>query len=247
MSGQSSKIRTIFVSILVAVTALGLIFLIYLQATSYPALEDTASCYINNPTARVESDRISFFPDSSNPAAGIIIYPGGNVDFEAYAPLAGRLSAGGYAVFIQKMPLNLAVFGIDRGNRILTDYPDIQSWILVGHSLGGAMAARFAAQNTETIDALVFLAAYPDIDLTDTPLNILSITGSEDGILNRERFENAKTLLPSSTRYLTIDGANHAGFGHYGPQRGDGEAWIPPDQQLNRTAAAILQWIQETR
>ena len=240
MPARPSRLQRVATSLLLLLVLISLVFVIYFQITAYPALPETAACWIDNPQARIERDRISFLPPEGSATTGVIIYPGGNVDFHAYAPLAGRISASRYPVFVQRMPLNLAVFGIQRGTRIMDDYPDIEHWLLVGHSLGGAMAARLSLQHTDRVQGLVLLAAYPDVDLSQSGLFVISLYGSQDGVLNMERLEASLPLLPAQAEVTRIPGANHAGFGHYGPQKGDQEPLITREEQQNITAQAVL-------
>jgi predicted esterase len=239
------RLRRVFASLLILLVLIALVFVIYFQATRYPALPETSACWIDNPQATITRDRVAFLPADPDNSAGVIIYPGGNVDFLAYAPLAGRISAGRYPVFVQKMPLDLAVFGVNLGLSIIQEYPEIERWVIVGHSLGGAMAARFALQNTDRVQGLVLLAAYSDVDLTQSSLLVLTISGDRDDILNQQRYTDAFVYLPADTITLTIPGGNHAGFAHYGPQRGDGAAYLTREQQQNITAEAIRSFLAE--
>lgn len=56
---------------------------------------------------------------------------------------------------------------------------------------------------------LVLLAAYLIKDLRDGGLKVLTVYGSEDGVLNREKLEDGKALLPlitgQSQKRQTVD------------------------------------------
>ena len=184
------------------------------------------------------SDRIVFTPEA--PKAGLIFYPGGKVEYKAYAPLMAELSKEGILCILLKMPLNLAVFDINAAAGIPAEYPQIEYWMLAGHSLGGAMAASFAAKHTNELDSLVLLAAYSTADLTKSGLDVLSIYGSEDGVLNREKYEKYRPNLPADVRETVIDGGCHAYFGAYGAQKGDGTPRITREEQIAQTVSAIL-------
>ena len=184
------------------------------------------------------SDRIVFTPEA--PKAGLIFYPGGKVEYKAYAPLMAELSKEGILCILLKMPLNLAVFDINAAAGIPAEYPQIEYWMLAGHSLGGAMAASFAAKHTDELDSLVLLAAYSTADLTKSGLDVLSIYGSEDGVLNREKYEKYRPNLPADVRETVIDGGCHAYFGAYGAQKGDGTPRITREEQVAQTVTAIL-------
>lgn len=112
-------------------------------------------------------------------------------------------------------------------------------WIMAGHSLGGAMAASYVASHTDTYQGLVLLAAYSTADLTQSGIKVLSVYGSNDGVLNRSTYAEDFANLPQDTTEYVIDGGIHSYFGAYGHQDGDGEATITNDEQLDLTADAI--------
>ena len=114
---------------------------------------------------------------------------------------------------------------------------------MAGHSLGGSMAASYISKNADTFDGLILLAAYSTADLTDSGLYVSSIYGSEDGVMNREKYGEYMTNLPTGTAETVIDGGNHAGFGMYGEQKGDGQAKISAAEQIGQTAEIIEHFI----
>ncbi|UED70141.1 MULTISPECIES: alpha/beta fold hydrolase [Brevibacillus] len=175
---------------------------------------------------------------------GLILYPGALVKSESYAPLARALAGSGYRVFVARMPLNLAISDVERANQVLKAYPK-QSFVIGGHSLGGAMAARFAVQHLDRIDGVFFLGAYPDKrgDLQKAEIPVLSLLGSRDGVVNREKFAASKAFLPENAVFMTIEGGNHAQVGSYGAQEGDQPAAITPQEQWQQTVAAIKDWL----
>lgn len=173
---------------------------------------------------------------------GFIFYPGGRVDPAAYAPPARSIASAGYLVVIVPMPLNLAVLDANAAADVIAAFPDIEHWAIGGHSLGGSMAANFAAGNPGSVEGLALWASYPAAsdDLSASGLAVVSITGSADTVLNQETFAETRALLPADTVYVEIEGGNHAGFGWYGPQRGDGESTIPREEQQAQVIAATL-------
>ena len=106
------------------------------------------------------------------------------------------------------------------------------------------MAATYASKYPEKLNGLVLLAAYSTADLTDSGLDVLSIYGSEDGVLNMEKYESNRGNLPKNTAEVMIPGGNHAGFGSYGAQDGDGEAGLSAFEQINYTADIILEFFK---
>lgn len=204
-----------------------------------------AQAMLNSDTVDVSqytgsSNRAEFVPKQAN--AGFIFYPGGKVEYTAYAPLMRALAEQGILCVIPKMPLNLAVLDMDAAENILALYPEIDTWYIGGHSLGGSMAASFAAES-DAFEGLILLASYSTADLTESDLKVLSIYGTEDGVLNMEKYEEYRPNLPDDTTELTIEGGNHAQFGSYGPQDGDGIAAVSSEEQLQLTAEAIINCI----
>ena len=174
---------------------------------------------------------------------GFIFYPGGKVEATAYAPLLRKLAENGIFCVLVEMPFNLAVLDLSAAEEIIEDYPEITTWYIGGHSLGGVMAASFAANHTDELDGLVLLASYSTADLSDSGLKVFSAYGSEDGVLNFDKYNEARKNLPSDFTELVIDGGCHAGFGSYGAQKGDGTPSISADAQQDQTVDAILKWI----
>jgi pimeloyl-ACP methyl ester carboxylesterase len=195
--------------------------------------------------AVTESKEWIVFEPESGKQPDVLLYPGGLVRPESYAPLALSLAQEGYRTWIIKMPLNLAVFGINRAGKVIETLPE-QTYVIGGHSLGGAMAARFAAKHADTLRGIFFLAAYPDgkATLKSAPMQVLSLTGSEDGVMNRRAYELGKAYLPEQTDYAEITGGNHAQFGSYGLQKGDNPALIPPDKQRSITVSLLVNWLE---
>ena len=183
----------------------------------------------------------AFLPEEIR--AGLIFYPGALVEHAAYAPLMEMLSARGILCLLVQMPLDLAVFDPDAAQGLQQQYPQVEKWIIGGHSLGGAMAAQHAAKHTNAYDGLLLLGAYSAADLSAADLSVFSVYGSEDGVLNREKYEAYRTHVPVAFEELVIDGGCHAFFGDYGPQKGDGEPMISRELQMGITASAVSAWI----
>jgi dienelactone hydrolase len=189
-------------------------------------------------TVRAQGDFIVFTPAGNTPITGFIFYPGGHVDYRSYAPVAQRIAARGYLVALVKMPLSLAVFGVDRADGVIASYPGIRYWVIGGHSLGGSMAASYAKAHQVSIQGVAFWASYPPEgdDLSSTDLKGLSTYGSEDQVLDMENYRATLPLLPPGSIRQVIQGGNHAQFGDYGPQPGDGTATISAADQQAQAA-----------
>ena len=191
--------------------------------------------------AEQDGDVIWFVPEE--PTAGLIFYPGGKVEHTAYAPLLHACAENGILCALVQMPGNLAVLADNAADGLQEAYPEITTWYIAGHSLGGAMASNYAAAHAEDFDGLILLAAYSTKDLTGTPLRVLSVYGSEDGVMNRHSYEKNRANLPADTTEVVLDGGCHAQFGSYGPQDGDGIPTISGEEQVRQTTEAITAFI----
>ena len=219
----------------------------YAYMSDYYHADETALEAMAYQTGRVQTEQdgdvIWFVPE--DPTAGLIFYPGGKVEHTAYAPLLHACAENGILCALVRMPGNLAVLDANAADGLRKEYPEISTWYIAGHSLGGAMASNYAAAHSEDFDGLILLAAYSTKDLTGTPLRVLSVYGSEDGVMNRESYEKNRANLPADTTEFVLDGGCHAQFGSYGPQDGDGIPTISGEEQLRQTAEAITVFIRQ--
>lgn len=193
----------------------------------------------------VEGDITEFIPKDVVSNTGVIIYPGARIDVKAYAPLANRLAQNGYKVFAVDMPFNMAIFSSHKADKVIEENKDIENWVIVGHSLGGAMATNAISTNNK-IKGIVYLASYPSGDkIKDSGAKVLSIWGSKDGVINFDNMIKAKEDLPKDTEYVEIEGGNHSAFGDYGLQKGDTKSIIPENKQLDITVESICNFISD--
>ena len=234
--GEKNVIK---IMIVVAIGTLG-IFAWLVYANDYYRAEATAKKAMQgNRTIEVtEREGYYLFSTSATSSAkgpedgnGIIFYPGGKVEETAYAPLLLAFAEQGYEVYLVKMPAKLAIFGMNAAEAIMEEATHVKEWTMMGHSLGGAMAASFSAGHDEEVDRLVLLAAYSTEDLTQKDMEVFSFYGTEDKVLNMEKYQEYYSNLPEDVVEEVIEGANHANFGHYGVQEGDGEATITREEQ----------------
>lgn len=186
---------------------------------------------------RLESGDVAFVPEHVR--CGLSFYPGAKVEAESYAPLLERCAERGILCVLARFPANFAFFGPDAASRARGEFPEVDDWVVCGHSLGGVVAARYVASHGDDVDAVVFLASYPTADLSDFAGGVLSIVGTNDGVIRRDAYERARGRLPEDARELEIAGGNHANFGDYGDQDGDGRATISREEQQEQTAEAI--------
>ncbi len=217
---------------------------------SSPASAETQALTSLDSNENVNFTRINnwlvFSPTSQQPEIGLILYPGGRVDYRAYAPHASSIASSGFSVVIVPMPLNLAFFGLNQADDVMQAFPDITNWIIGGHSLGGAMAAEFVSANPDSVDGLVLWASYPasSNDLSSSDLPIISIFASNDGLATLDDIKSSIKNLPGDTQFIEIKGGNHAGFGWYGDQRGDGKAAISQEDQQKQIVIATIAFLE---
>lgn len=187
---------------------------------------------------------LTFTPVGQQPEIGLILYPGGRVDPRSYAPPARAIAAEGYLVIVPPMPLNLAFFAPNRAEDVIKAHPEIERWVIGGHSLGGAMAAQYAARNPDKVSAVILWASYPpgSDPLTDFPGPVLSIYGTVD--MGLDGILASKNLLPPDTQWVVIEGGNHAQIGWYGPQPGDGQASISREEQQAQIIDATVAFLR---
>jgi len=178
--------------------------------------------------------------DSSGEKTAMIFYPGAKVDATAYLPLMQQIAESGIDCYLLKTPFRMPIFDKDAADRIIANN-HYDTWLLSGHSMGGLIASSYAAEHADTVDGVVLLAAYPTKKLSDS-LKLLSVYGTEDSVLEQDVYLHAKQYFPTDFTEKIIDGGNHAGFGNYGPQKGDGKATITAQDQQTQTAFAIRQF-----
>lgn len=175
---------------------------------------------------------------------GMIFYPGGLVDHRAYAPLMQALCDRGVLCLLCDMPLDLAVLDMKAADGLQAQYPQVEKWLIGGHSLGGAMAASYVSDHAAEYDGLVLLGAYSTADLSRTDIAVLSIYGTQDGVINRDKYNECLKNYPEYFSEIVIDGGCHAYFGDYGAQKGDGEPTISREQQILIAADAIAAMLE---
>lgn len=190
-------------------------------------------------TWKEETDgKIVFEPKGAT--KGLIFYPGGKVEYTAYIPLMQACAEEGILCVLVEMPFNLAVLDVNAADGIQKEYPEIEDWYIGGHSLGGSMAASYLADNAEDYEGLILLGSYSTADLSATDLAVLSVFGSEDKVMNREKYNENKSNLPGDFTETVIDGGCHAYFGMYGAQDGDGTPTITNEEQIRLTVENIV-------
>ena len=190
---------------------------------------------------------IAFLP-RDGASVGLIFYPGGRVEAEAYAVFLHEMARWGYATFLVKMPLGLAVFGTGRAATLISAYPAIQTWVLGGHSMGGGVACDFVATHPN-VRGLLLYGTFSGCDLSKRDdLAVTLIYGTHDAVITPAQVTSARSKLPAQTRYVVIEGGIHSFFGDYGRQDGDGQATISHEEarvQILEASRALFQHIEQ--
>ncbi|WP_135823684.1 alpha/beta hydrolase [Halorussus ruber] len=196
----------------------------------------------SNPTTGTNS------ASEPNSTVGLVFYPGARVAPDAYdSSLAPLVTRANVTVFVPRMPLNVALLDADAAERIRTNptirarHPDIRTWFVGGHSLGGVAACRYA--DSHDVRGLVLLASYCNANVSDAPMAVLSVTGSADTVLDRENYRQGRTRLPANATVREIRGVNHTQFGSYRGQRGDSPAPLSYDEAHRRLADLLVPWV----
>lgn len=191
---------------------------------------------------QTENAQFIAFEPADDAETGFIFYPGALVPPESYNTWMEELARLGHVAVTARMPLNLAFTDVTAAVRIRNQFPEVDRWVIGGHSLGGAMAAQLiaSAPNSGLFQGLALLGSYPSADLSAWQGSALALYGTNDGVSTPDEVLGGLTFLPpaqtiaaageigpgNQTWVHAIEGGNHAQFGNYGIQAGDGEATI---------------------
>ena len=238
--------KKVFIGFITVLVALVGVFVVWGETPAQAMTEAKAALESNAQVKVTTGNWLVFSPANGEVHSGLIFYPGGRVDYRAYAPMAARLAASGFLVVIPRMPLNLAVFGVNAADEVIRSYPQVQSWFIGGHSLGGSMAADYLYKHQNRFAGLILLASYPasSDDLSAYTGRVLSISASNDGLATPVKIKASRALLPTSAVFYEIQGGKHAYFGWYGDQAGDGTASISREDQQAQMLEQILTFLK---
>ena len=229
----TKKKRWMIPLILISVAVLA--FCIYVSDYSH-ADEVALKALVSDESVLIERTGYGWFFDGPSTDTVFVFYPGGKVEETAYAPMLHEIAEKGMDVCLIKMPFRLAVLGSSRADGVLNQY-DYEKRYIGGHSLGAVVAGIYAAKHD--LDGVIMFAGYPDRDV-DEPM--LMIYGSEDGIISMGKVAAADQY--GTVKKVIIEGGNHAGFGNYGDQKGDGHAGITAEEQQAAAIQALFSWIK---
>ncbi len=242
-----SKKKGRWISLLITGLVLIIFFSVAAVYISHTFKADTEAMYaysteyIENVETKELEEGVTAYVPEGEVKAGFVFYPGARVEYTAYEPLLKACAEEGIVCIVIKMPQNLAFFGINDGVDVVKHFPAVEKWYIGGHSLGGTMASFCASDNTDIFDGVILLASYSTKDITN--LEVLSIYGSQDKILNTQNYNKNRDNLPDNVVEHVINGGNHAYFGMYGKQDGDGKATISNVEQINEAAQEIVNFI----
>ena len=192
-----------------------------------------------------EPTAIVLTPDGGPAAKGLVFYPGARVEARAYVDILKPAAEAGALVVILKTPLNLSLLDGNQARSAMAAHPEISTWTVGGHSLGGVSASSFALGNQD-VDGLLLYASYPLDSMRDRAgLKVLSISGSEDGLSTPEKIDASRELLPLDAMFVEVQGGNHAFFGSYGAQPGDGEPSVGREVAQEQISAATVAFLAQ--
>lgn len=229
--------------LVVAVVAAGTVYFAIPQANlpeAAAALEATDAVDFRDVAGDLE-----FRPKTPTPpTTGLVIYPGGKVDPRAYAPTGAAIAGAGFLVVVVPMPLHLAVLDIDAATRVIERHPEIRTWAVGGHSLGGSMAAEYAKRQAHAVDGLVLWASYSATDLSQQGQSALLVYGSLDGGAARMGSLDSTSKLPFDRTIVVIEGGNHEQMGWYTGQANDPPATITRVAQQAQVVQATVDFLE---
>ena len=202
--------------------------------SDYYRAEDVALAVMAQDNSITVQDNLTILSPTYPTDTAIIFYPGAKVEAEAYLPLLDQIRQIGVTCILVHMPFHMAIFDADAAEEVIAQFPEIQHWYMAGHSMGGAMASKFATDHPDQVDGLILMGAYIYGDYPDE--KALTIYGS----LN----QSVEDHIDYTENIVEIEGGNHAQFGNYGPQKGDPPATISAQEQQAQAVAAIEEFLR---
>jgi Alpha/beta hydrolase family len=212
-----------------------------------PLLPEAEASLVSTPdvTFTDAGDRLEWAPSDGDYDAALVFYPGGKVPAPAYGPAAQAIAGQGYLVIVPEMPFNLAVFDIDAAARAIEAHPEVETWALAGHSLGGSMAAQFLASHPDAARGIAFWASYAATDLSALDLEVVSAWGTLDAGAARMSGPEATAVVPAGSTFTPIEGGNHEQMGWYTGQPNDPPATISREEQQRQVVEATLGMLRD--
>ena len=189
---------------------------------------------------------LTFAPTRAASGTGFIFYPGGRVDPRAYAGLMRTIAEAGYLVVVPSMPVNMAIFNTKAANPIIAAHPEIERWVIGGHSVGGTAAALYVSAHPDRMAGLAIWSSYPadNSDISGLDLPVILLYGGNEVRVTDESVGARKRLLPPGTQYIRIEGGDHHQFGAYELTTEDDLATISRESQHAQILTATLELLR---
>lgn len=244
---KRKTIRRIILIVLAAVFVSFAVIIGMCLLNERPAVQTVATYQSSYPNTviNIEDDGgVEILPLNEDADTGLIFYVGAQIKAEAYIPLLVRIAEEGYACFIPDIRFNMAALEPNAADGIISAHPEIRSWILAGHSMGGLTASGYFDDHRDSARGLILVASYTNRDMSDAELPVLSVFGDADGVMNKDLYDKRLSWYPDDFEEHIIPGANHAQFGDYGKQPRDNDAAISAEDQQSQTAEIILDWLR---
>jgi pimeloyl-ACP methyl ester carboxylesterase len=202
-------------------------------------------------TVEDTGDRVIMRPTNGQPSVGVVVYPGAYCDVRGYAPVLREVARAGYLVVGVSMPFNLSILAPDSADNVREAFPDIERWVIVGHSMGGAMAGYYAEQHQDDLAGIIFWDAYPpeSSSLAAATLPVVHIHRATLDGQAPEKFETMRHLFPARSLWIPIPGGIHMYFGSFdgGTYQETWEPAISEAAQLKLVTAATLSALNQAR
>ncbi|WP_235853571.1 alpha/beta hydrolase [Halosimplex salinum] len=243
------SLRRIAIRVAVAVAVLAVMgtlgFYAYFELLAHHAPDDVRESVRADANVSVSERYGGYVVSDADPGdehLGLVFYPGGRVAPDAYLPMAAQVAErANVTVVVPEMRVNLAVLSPGRADAVVEGEPTVSRWVVGGHSLGGAMACRYAGSHGETVDGLLLVGSYCDRPVRE--LSALAVLGTRDAVLDRDRFAANRAFLPPDHTVRRIEGMNHSQAGWYTGQRGGQPARISTAAAHHRLAAVVAEWL----
>ncbi|MBR8741764.1 alpha/beta hydrolase [Nocardiopsis sp. MG754419] len=256
MAGEGRGFRWGRVLVLATATVVALLLVAVLAflgwaLTPYRAEAEPLARAEGDPAVEVSrgEDSVVLTPTAEPSGTGIVFYPGARVEPDAYvASWAPVVAATGVTVVVPHVRLHLALLDQARAESAVREAPDVDTWYLGGHSMGGAFAAQHLGGGDSDTDwtGLVLWASYA-VDSAELAaredLRVLSVAGGRDEVLPPAEIEERRSALPADALMVTIEDMNHAQFGAYGEQSGDGEPQASTAEAHEELAAVTTDFL----
>ena len=245
-TSKRKTIRRIILIVLAAVLVLSAVIVGMCLFNKRPAVQTAAAyrdTYCDTVIHITDDGGVEILPLNEYADAGLVFYVGAQITPDAYIPLMAKIAEEGYACFIPNLTFNMAALEPKAADDIIAAHPEIRSWILAGHSMGGLTASGYADDHRDTVDGLILVAAYTNRDMSDAETPVLAVFGDTDGLMNKKLYYKRLVWNPADFEEYVIPGANHAQYGDYGRQPRDNDAVISAEEQRSQTAEIILDWL----